>query len=291
MSSKVSCVYHHAIRWSAEHNDATVKKMQDFCKLHADKWIFQAECTENNGKRNPHYQGYMHTKLKIRSKQLAKESNDICRGIEIQPASSAGLAALRSYCMKEETRVAGPWANRRLYRGQDLWGEEKMLPWQRQLLAILRAPPKNRKIYWIFDPVGENGKTMFSKYLTYKEDALVMGYGHAGDNYNLVSKFQNLPVYVFDLTRTRPKSLDDSELYSCMEGIKNGMFNNLKYETARVVMCIPHVVIFSNHLPRIDTMSRDRWVIYCLHDQKMVPYVPTKDVGEFLPAPNVPDAY
>lgn len=274
--SKSVQVYHHMFRWSIEHNNDNKFKLMKWCRRTGDKFIFQAEDTTNN----PHYQGYIHTVQKTRSKQLASHANDELKGIEVRPASTNGQDALRSYCMKDETRVAGPWADKRIYMGADLWSEEKFPDWQKTLLKILRKEPGDRKMQWIYDPVGNNGKTKFCKWLCYKMDAVGLSYGHSTDVLNLVSKFQGKYIYCWNLTRAKPANLSELDLYSAMESVKDGFFINLKYETAQVLMDCPHVVVFANHIPRFEHISKDRWDLYEIQNSKLVPIYGTDEPNE-----------
>lgn len=266
-----SAVYHHALRLSVatteENRDAVCKVLQRI----ADKYIFQAELTINEqGEENPHFQGYFHVKKAIRSKQLARELNQELYGVEIQPASTNGIAALRDYCMKDETRTAGPWADRIIYRGADLWNETKMPQWQRTMLQKFNQPPGDRKMIWIYDPIGNNGKTKFIKYLVYKKDAVGLAYGHSTDVLNLVSKLDNKRIYAWNLTRSKPANLSELDLYSAMESVKDGFFINLKYETKQVLMNPPHVMVCANHKPRPEQISIDRWDLYEIVDGCLV---------------------
>lgn len=262
-------VYHHAARWSVLHTPENQNKLYQRLRSMCDKFIFQAEYTENEGKGNPHYQIYFHTKQKVRSKQLAVGMNDDFRGIEIRPASDNGKNVLQQYCMKTDTRVAGPWADRKLYMGADLWPESKHLPWQRDMTAAFEEHPGDRKMFWLYDPIGNNGKTKFIKWLAFSQDALPLGYAHASDTLNLVSKFPNKRIYAWNLTRAKPQQLSELDLYAAMESIKDGMFINTKYETAVVLMDPPHVMVCANHLPKMHHISRDRWVIKKIVDGEL----------------------
>ena len=259
----VNQVYHHSLRWSVPHTEDNRLMLLDMLRTKSDKFIFQAEYTENN----PHYQGYFHTKQAIRSRTLAVELNDSLRGIEISPSSTNGLTALKDYCLKEQTRVAGPWADRKIYMGADLWPQEKHPPWQKALFKLLTGPPGDRFMYWIYDPVGNNGKTKFIKWLVYKHKALGLGYGHSTDVLNLVSKFQGRDIYCWNLTRAKPASLSEMDLYAAMESVKDGFFINTKYETDQILMDPPHVVVCANHIPKFNEISHDRWKIFRIHDE------------------------
>jgi len=266
-----SQVYHFAVRWSAVFSADTKEVFHRWVRGTADKFVYQAECTTSaEGKANPHYQGYFHTTAKHRAKALAIAANVEMSGVEISPSSTAGIEALRTYCLKETSRVAGPWADKKIYLGADLWPLERMPAWQRTLLDIVAMKPNDRTMYWIYDPVGNNGKTKFLKTLVYRHDGVGLGYGHSTDVLNLVSKLPGKNVYCWNLTRAKPANLSELDLYSAMESVKDGFFINLKYETRQVLMDPPHVLVLANHLPKYDQISADRWVVYLIEQGKLV---------------------
>lgn len=263
-------VYHFSLRWSAENTTENRETLLVWLRHKADKYIFQAEYTENEGKGNPHYQGYFHTALRFRAKGMAIAANDTLPGVEISESSTAGIETLKTYAMKQDSRVDGPWADRRIYLGADLWPLERMPAWQRQLLDVISKPPNDRDMIYVCDPVGNSGKTKFIKTLAYRYNALALGYGQATDILNLVSKFPGKNVYAWNLTRCKPANLSLDDLYAAIESIKDGLFVNLKYETAQILMDPPHCIVMSNHLPRYGSLSMDRWRVYLLVDGKLI---------------------
>lgn len=271
-TSQEANVYHFSLRWSTPHTDQSRLKLFKHLKRNGniDKFIFQAEDTTDN----PHYQGYFHCKDKKRAKALAVLWNDDFLGINIQAASSNGKDALQSYAMKEDTRVAGPWADKRIYMGADLWTEAQQPIWQKQVMTKLNLDPGDRKMMWLYDPVGNNGKTKFAKTLCFRHDAVGLAYGHSTDVLNLVSKMPGKRIYVWNLTRAKPANLSELDLYSAMESVKDGFFINLKYETAQVLMDPPHVVVMANHLPQRQHISADRWDLFKVTAAGLVPIVP-----------------
>lgn len=273
--AKGNPVYHHALRWSSVFNEETKVALHQWLRSTADKYIFQAESTTSDeGKLNPHYQCYLHTVKPIRSKTLAISANGDLRGVEISPASTNGKVALQGYCMKELSRVAGPWADKKLYLGADLWPVERMPAWQREYIDMFQGEPHPRTCMWLVDPQGNNGKTKFLKWLVFKMNACGLGYGNAGDILNLVSKRQGRSIYVWNLTRTRSARIDQAELYAAMESVKDGYFINTKYETSDVLMDPPHVLVLANFAPDLTGLSADRWDIKGLTpDGRLRPYL------------------
>lgn len=238
-------------------NDRLMSKLRELC----DDAVWQLE---RGVEGLVHYQLYLKLKIKIRPKTLAKALNDEFKGIELAACSSAGRLALKTYAMKDDTRIAGPWGLREVYVGQDLITQ--LLPWQQKLVTYLKGEPHDRQIIWICDVGGAGGKTALGKYLAFHYGALFMGWAPTKDVLNLVSKSKQSGIYIFNLTRTKPSTFQSDDLYSALEAIKDGSFMNTKYETAQVLMKPPHVVVFANQMPDKDKMSKDRWNIVNLKD-------------------------
>jgi hypothetical protein len=258
ISLKENQVWHISVRWSKHEkclgwDDHETAKL--FFTEYCDKWIFQKEDTEDN----LHYQGTGHLKERTRAKGLAKRVNTEFFGINIQPASTNGIKALQKYCMKDETRVAGPWADREIYMGEDL--PTKLWPWQERLKQMIYEKPDNRTIHWVVDKEGNHGKSDFCKLMAFKHDCLTLEYGNAGDLKNLIFKYPNKKAYLFDLTRCKPSLFSSEDIYSVMESCKNGYILNTKYETGMLFMKRPHVIVFANVAPNTEKLTEDRWKI------------------------------
>jgi len=238
----------------------------------ADKYIFQLEDTGDN----EHFQGQMKMKDKKRKSYLIRHFNELeFKGIEISICSNAGKLALANYCMKNDTRIAGPWADTPIYLGKDL--PIKLFEWQQELLDIYNTDPDDRKILWIFNEQGNAGKTKFCKYMSFYYEAIKLGYGNAGDLLNLISKVGYKKLINVDLTRSRPKDFHSGDIYSAIESLKDGHFINTKYETKEVIMDIPHVFVFCNQLPDWECISMDRWDVRVLEDGRLRRFAGTQD--------------
>lgn len=234
------------------------KVFDQLCK----NFIFQREDTGNN----PHYQCYLNVKKKRRPKTFAILMNDLMPGGEASAASNNGRLALELYCMKEDTRIQGPWAKDVYKLRQQKYQLEDnaivkygMLPWQSKLyqeLIYTKAHP--RRIIWYYDR-GEGcvGKSTFAKYMLWKHNIITLTFGDARDLLNLVYKFQFRKTYMLDLSRTKSKKNSIDDIYYAIEEIKKGHFINTKYETGYVMMPIPHIVVFSNYPPKKGALSRD----------------------------------
>lgn len=225
--------------------------------LIAKDYIYQLEQCPRTG--NPHYQCYVKLKKKHRAKELCKILNRMSlRGATVSPASDT--LSLESYCMKKETRLEGPWSNKPIYLGEDLIKESQMYTWQKEILDLINKKPDDRKITWYYDQKGNSGKSSLSKYLYYHHNIITLTIGKASDILNLVYKLQGRTMYIFDISRTVTQGVM-TEIYAAMEAVKNGYFVNTKYDTGVCCMQRPHVIVFSNLLPKLSALSQDRWDI------------------------------
>lgn len=243
-----------------------------------DKYIFQLEAPPPNmfGYVNYHYQCYCHLKKKKRVTQFSKHLNIHMPGVKVQAASTEGKEALKAYSMKEDTRYDGPWADRPIYMGRDLliFNQKGFYPWQQFILDKIKEEPDPRKIICIVDPKGGQGKSIFGKYLKKRHDAGYLPYGECKDIINFVGKNMGKRLYMFDLSRMKPRVYSTNDVYSAIESIKLGLITNFKYETSQHEMEPPHIIIFTNQYPDLESLSKDRWEIYGImhHDKSIFKY-------------------
>lgn len=245
--------------------------LRDLCK----KFVYQLERTDGD---NWHYQGYLNLKQKKKLSTLRNSFRAVAPTIHLSRSSEQGREALKDYCMKNESRVAGPWADKPIYRGQDLYADP--YPWQKELQDMcLHSPAGDRAIHWIYDKAGNSGKTKWSKYMAYHHGAGVLQYSKTSDLINFVFK-SDASIFIFDLTRAKPVDIGGGDLYAALEAIKNGMVFNSKYETGSKLFDPPHVIVFANNKPEQKNLSTDRWRFHSLgagimvdglHDEVKVP--------------------
>ncbi len=236
------------------------------------KYIFQLERGDQSSLL--HYQCYINLTDKLRDTKLCSLLNSLgmtkLTTNTIKPCSAAGAHALSNYCMKHDTRVKGPWADKVIYMGQDLI--TTLRPWQADIKAMIEGPIHPRKVHWYYDELGGKGKSCFSKYMYFHHKIPTITFGDAKDLLHMVSKFQNRRGYIFDLSRTRSSKTSFNEIYCAIESIKNGYFINCKYDSDIVCMSTPHIIVFSNHLPNRSCLSQDRWSIHDLSQMSQANY-------------------
>ena len=136
---------------------------------------------------------------------------------------------------------------------------ENLYPWQLEVETIFKGDVDDRKIYWFFDRVGNNGKSAFVKYMVIKHGCLFCDGGKKADLINLVfnNDMDACNCVIWDL----PRNTGNNISYSTLESVKNGMVCNTKYETGVKCFNPPHIFVFSNAEPDCTCLSEDRWDI------------------------------
>lgn len=236
-------------------------------KFPKSKYVFQLERAPTTSLL--HYQGHINLKVKKRLAEFLKEVQPTLPGIHVSPSSKAGETDAEFYCMKEETRVSGPYADKD-FIFPDYSDISAPSGWQLEAQAILTGPPQKRTIYWIWEEVGCTGKSDFTTYMELNHRIIGLGLSTALDNFYAVS--ENVARgYIFDIPRSLPKRFDWAEVYMSLEKIKDRNFLSTKYKPKKVILpVIPHVMVFSNQPPDLTQLSRDRWRVLKITDNKLV---------------------
>ena len=88
------------------------------------------------------------------------------------------------------------------------------------------------------------------------------------------------PIVIFDIPRSRIGTMD--HIYGVIEKFLNGMIFVGKYNSHQVCIKPPHVIVFSNDLPKIYnenghfTLSKDRWNLIKIPRSVDDPLAPSK---------------
>lgn len=212
------------------------------------RFVFQEETGKLGTK---HLQGYIEFNTKTRPKKLfsPKIHWEVARDIE----------ASITYCQKEDTRT-GKVFSKGFPPPILTINRETLYPWQKELLNIITDNVSERAIYYIFDKIGNVGKSSFCKYLCIEHKALYVSGKSADLKYGIFKYFESNGIYptlcLLDIPRTQ-----EHISYSALEEVKNGLFFNTKYESQMCIFNSPTLLIFSNHPPEIEKFSKDRWII------------------------------
>lgn len=237
--------------WCFTFNNYTEKDINTIKQICSDigsKFIVGLEVGEECG--TPHLQGYIKFLNKVRPMSVFNYTNKIswrkCKGT---------MEENIRYCSKDNNYFGNLKPPKKLKIITDLY------PWQSKLEEILMRDPDERNIYWIFDEIGNCGKSAFAKRLCANNAAVVVE-GKNKDILYCAAEFES-DIYLFDF----PRTMEGSVNYGAVEKIKNGLYMSSKYESRPVVRNSPHVVIFANFRPDRFSLSLDRWKVYHINDE------------------------
>lgn len=254
-----------ASKWCFTHNNYSEDDISDICTNCAVqnwKYIFQEEKSKTG---TPHLQGYINFTKRIRPKLLFKNTTihwEACRGTEEQNIT---------YCSKPTFEGARKWTNIQIRATldtiQELW------PWQQSIYDMCTPKPDKRTINWIYDPVGNNGKTELCKYLFVKLNCLSATSGSAKDIACMLAcavengrNLNELTIFLFHYSRS-----SENISYKAIESVKDGYITSTKYKSNTLVFNNPHVFILSNQKPELDKLTIDRWKIWTIRERILWP--------------------
>lgn len=131
-------------------------------------------------------------------------------------------------------------------------------PWEYKLKEIVEEDNDKRTIHWFYDPQGETGKTVNAKDLYYNHGAF---YSTGGKAVDIAHAYNYEPIVVFNLVASADETTM-TYLYKVLEEFKDGIFSSGKYQSQTKAFPIPKVIVFSNNLPNMSKMKKNRLAVY-----------------------------
>lgn len=216
------------------------QELKDICK----KYSFQLEKSKTGYE---HYQGVFSLNQKERMQTLKNKLG--WNTIHLEPCKN--WIAATKYCTKDHTRIGGPWTENSV----TIKTIEVLYPWQESIKEQCLGDINPRQITWIYDEIGNSGKSEFCIYMAIHHNAVRLTNGAMKDlSYALPD---NPRIVLFDFTRSTKSRIN----YQAIEEIKGGYVFSSKYESKQKIFNKPHVIIFANFLPNVTQLSIDRWDI------------------------------
>lgn len=241
---------HHIFTWNNYPTNA-VEILVQFFNHFAYDYVFQQE--EGEECHTPHLQGIVSLKKRMRWTEFGLPKCihwEKCRSVSAQYA----------YCSDPEKRRGLCWSLKYVIPQKlKILRQNQLNTWELAVIEHVKTEPDNRTIRWIWSERGGFGKSEFCKYLAHHFRAVICGKGAYSDIMNIMynADMNRSNLVVFDLPRNNGNKIS----YSALESIKNGLIVNTKYETGSKLFNAPHIIVFSNMPPCLDSMSRDRWEI------------------------------
>jgi len=248
--SKNTCVFQQ-YRWAftlhANDRDELIEpeKLSSNIHQYCKEYYFQLEKCPETGRR--HYQGC----LSLYKKEYLQTTKNIIGDDRVNLKKAKDWNACKNYCKKNKTRLNGPWSH------ETVWIEtiRNLNWWQEICWTYMQETPDRRKIYWIWDRVGNKGKSEFCNYCAIRGGATILESGSYKDIAYCIP--DNPKIICFDF----PKTIEGRINYTAIEKCKDGRIFSSKYESKMKFFNRPHVFCFANFPPDTSTMSMDRWEI------------------------------
>lgn len=153
--------------------------------------------------------------------------------------------------------------------------EELLYPFQKSILEIIRGPVNENKIIWIYDSVGQLGKTELMRFCFVNYNIPFSYGGKCSDIINLAYNNREIllkmdkPTFIYNLGRdTDPEKVS----YKSMEQISDGAISNTKFEGACFVFNKPHVIVLANCLPVSKKLTASRWILKTIKNNELIDF-------------------
>ena len=135
------------------------------------------------------------------------------------------------------------------------WATSIFLNEKQQELLQAAQQQNDRQVTWVYDPVGNTGKTVWSKWMIVKHQAIRFENAKTTD---LAHAYNGEPIVIFDFSRF----VNERVNYGAIESLKNGMIFSGKYQSkSKIFPKGQKIIVLANFLPKTSAMSADRWDI------------------------------
>lgn len=151
--------------------------------------------------------------------------------------------------------------------------------WQKEVYNMIYnedgtiKEPDPRAIISLVDFQGGSGKSSFFKYLYTNDESKDIGRAGYGTAQQLRSALINQGpkrIYIIDLSRAKSKYDTQEDLLSILEDCKSGFIISPMYgQSKELIMEPPHIIVSSNYLFDTELLSKDRWNVYELKQNKL----------------------
>ncbi len=271
-----------------EEKNPDKKIVKEWCKIIAKKYNVQGEIGAQSGKK--HWQGRISLKTRWRKTELLKhcEELEIFKNANWSPTNTKALYD-DSYVTKDFTycEEMGRFSDtdKELYIPRQFREIKKLYPWQQHIYDTWDNWD-TRTINVIVDKIGNKGKSTIAGYMEIYQRGFAMP--AINDIKDLMRIAYDVPTqrcYLIDF----PRAMDKSRLfqfYSGIESLKNGKVYDDRYHYKQRWMDSPNIWIFTNKIPDISYMSKDRWKIWEITDDLKLALLKTSleidDLGAVL---------
>lgn len=266
-----------AKKWCFTLNNYSESEYNDLIDYFSSKCSSFIIGKEKGESGTPHLQGYFCLKDKLRWTAIKKINNrlhfEVCKGNE---------EANFKYCSKEGDYIQkglDKYINPKSDIPDDIIKMEDMRPFQKDIINMALGEPQKGKIIWIYDPIGQLGKTEILRHLHIFHHIPFAFGGKCADIMNLAFNNKDYltkssrPCFMYNIARD-----DNTKIsYASMEQLSDGCIANTKFEANCFVFKRPSVIVLANILPDMNKLTKSRWIIktinktsFTLEDYKII---------------------
>jgi hypothetical protein len=275
-------VFIYELRANKEHyND--ISDFRNAWKGIAKKWTVQLESGKESGYE--HWQGRVSLIKKARGTELMNLLKGAGHPIPeyLKPTVTNEHKKEAFYCLKEDTRIKGPWSD------QD---EEVYIPRQFKNINLYLWQQKvidsgnefnDRIVDCIIDKGGCNGKSTCARLCMLHHKGIKLPCHNDGIKLiqatcnMLMARKERKPSHVFvDMPRAMGKEKLGG-LYTAIEEIKGGYVYDERNHFQEWWYDSPRVWVFTNQEPDVSYLSADRWRMWEIIGGDLVPYSSPRD--------------
>lgn len=268
------CVWDFTSRYDGDienFDEETEKPRWNKLNLIAKKWCYQIERGTRTG--YVHFQVRLSLKTKSRGANAYEKISEIFGAGHLSPTSKTNRDN-DFYVMKEDTRIQGPWSEEKIAKSLNIpWDvkEFKMgnTEWMKQTIEWMKQTRNLRKILVWVDPNGSNGKSSFKRWCFFQEELDAMSVPTM-NSYEDICQFvmsqKKCRNYIIDM----PRAINKERMYqfwSGLESLKEGYAYDKRYSGKQEYFDPPNIIVFTNHRPDLDMLSKDRWVIKTISEE------------------------
>lgn len=239
-----------------------IKTFKTLC----NRYCFQLEKSTEEGRL--HWQGRISFKNGKRKTEALKIFGDYIKATTLRIEHDEEKSEF--YCLKEETRVSGPYTNKDVDRKVpwDLEDITELRPWQFQAKALMDKRDK-RHIDVLYCEHGNTGKSTFTKWLEWNEMAVRLPFcNDFKDIMRMAYDVGEQKVYLIDIPRAITKERL-FQMWGAIEELKSGFCYDDRYEFKKRIFGNPNIWVFTNTMPDKSMLSNDRFRVWRIHPETL----------------------
>lgn len=243
-------------------------EVKDGLKGYVKKYIFQLE-EGDSGYR--HFQGRISLIKKRRLHEIRPLLQAVFPKISLRPTVKENQNSFYGdYCDKKDTRLDGPWSDQDpepTYIPSQVRNKKTLYPWQQSVIDMSKVYDE-RTIHVIYDPRGNNGKSILTSYMdVYELGSIIPFVNDYKDIMRMVMDMPTSKAYLIDMPRAINKERL-FQMYAGIETVKSGYAYDDRYHFKKKHFDCPSIFVFTNTMPDFNLLSRDRWKIWTIDEEK-----------------------